>query len=64
MLESGARVDSNDFLRAVPDHGRLVLPVGRLAEVVLHVLRLLAQRLRGVRLDRVWRPAVCALSEL
>lgn len=52
-LESRARIDTDDFLRTVPDHGCLVLPVRRLAEVVLRVWRLLAQRLRGVRLGGV-----------
>ena len=53
VLESRARIDADDFLRTVPDHGRLVLPVGRRAEVVLRVWRLLAQRLNGVHLGGV-----------
>lgn len=45
MLQTGARVDANYLLRAVTNHGRLVLPMRRLAEVLLHVLCLFAQRL-------------------
>lgn len=42
MLKASARIDAYDLLRAVPDHGCLVLPMRGLAKVMLQLLRLLA----------------------